>query len=151
MGILSDIVGWLLANRRERVVDEREVTKSLASELDALAELMSDLLEATDGAGQIRDEVLPDLERRRERVWTRWISILGTDGYATRDPGLQAEIEECIKICHAAPGVYVEELYLVQIGATEGCVPKDIVDQFARSIDRIRDLTARMRIDAEDR
>lgn len=148
MGVLHDCLGWLIAKRREKVVDEREITKSLASELDTLADLMSDLLEATDSDGHIQKDVIPDLERRRERVWGRWISILGTEGYATRDSALQEEIEGCIKIAHAAPSAYVEEIHLVQVGTTEGYVPKEVCERFARSIDRIQNLTTRMRIDA---
>lgn len=60
----------------------------------------------------------------------------------------QTEIEKCIKIAHAAPGAYVEEVYLAQMAIADGRVPPQVRERFAKAIDSIRDLTTRMRLNA---
>lgn len=146
MSILGNIFNWVLSFRRERALDSRYTKEILANELDKLADLMTDVLEATKANGQLDVDKLPELERFRNRVWNRWVSILGESGYATQDPELQTEIEKCIRIAHAAPGAYVEEVYLAQIGIADGIVPLEVRDRFADAIDKIRDLTTRMRL-----
>jgi hypothetical protein len=148
MSLFSDALSWIYSLRRERALDNREATKSLASELDSLADLMSDVLAVTAANGRIQQDKLPELELLRQRVWNRWVSILGTRGYASQDPGLQTDIENCIRIAHDAPGSFVEEVYLAQIGIAEGHLPTDVRVRFARSIDKLRDLTSRMRLNA---
>ena len=148
MSIFTSAIGCLRLWRRERTVDKREITKSLAIELDNLAELMSELLLVTEADGQIKQEKLEELEILRQRVWSGWVTILGTSGYASQDPELQAEIEKCISIAHAAPGAYVEELYLAQIGMAKGRISHEVRGRFAKSIHNIQDLTTRMRLNA---
>lgn len=148
MNILTSIFGWLRARRRERVVDERDKTRTLAAELDKLAELMVEVLKVTDAQGRIQNDKLPELDLIRKRVWNRWVSILGSSGYATRDAELQAEIERCIRVAHAAPGAYVEEVYLAQIGISQGYIPPEVRARFSQAIHSLQDLTARMRLDA---
>ena len=148
MSIWSGIVGIVLTKLRERSVDKRESVGRLADELDKLADLMSDVLEATSPAGEIREERVADLDVKRTQVWGRWVTILGTDGYATRDKELQQEIEACVKIAHAAPGAYVDEVYQVQLCLSEGRVSRETRLRFAESISRISDMTTRMRLDS---
>lgn len=146
VNMLGNFISWMLSFCRARVLDERYKKEVLADELDKLAELMTDVLNATKSNGRIDEEKLQDLELLRKRVWNRWVSILGESGYATQDSELQAEIEKCVRIAHAAPGAYVEEVYLAQMGIAGGYVPHEIRERFAGSIDRIRDLTTRMRL-----
>jgi hypothetical protein len=146
--ILVGVLKPLWSRRRERVVDRRETIKTLAAELDKLADLMSDVLNVTAADGGIQPQKIPELEVVRQRVWNRWVSILSTDGYDGQVPGAQAEIEKAVNIAHAAPGSYVEEIYLVQVGLASGFVSREVRDRFARSIDAIRDATARMRLNA---
>lgn len=148
MGLIADGLRWLASWRREAVVDQRDRTRTLAAELDKLAELMSAVLEVTDADGRIQTDKRSDLELLRKRVWNRWVSILGSSGYATHDKELQAEIEQSIKIAHAAPGAYVEEVYLAQIGIAEGYVSRAVRERFATSIHALNDLTTRMRLNA---
>jgi hypothetical protein len=109
---------------------------------------MSDVLKVTSADGRVQTDKVPELESLRQRVWNRWVSILGTDGYARQDPRVQAEIEKAVRIAHAAPGAYVEEIYLVQLSLASECVPQEVRDRFGKSIDAIRDATARMRLNA---
>lgn len=146
--ILSDIFGWLLSWRRDTVLDARDATRSLATELDVLAQLMDDVLQVTGPDGRIRAEGVRDLEFRRRTVWNRWCMILGTHGYASRDPETQAEIERTIEIAHAAPGAYITEIYLVQIALGNGSVPTEIKERFAESIERLRNLAVKLRLNA---
>lgn len=148
MCILKDILGWLLTKKREQVVDKRETIKTLADELDKLADLMSNVLNVTSLDGYIQQNKLPELEIVRQQVWVRWISILGTSGYASQDPHIQEEIEKCIKIAHAAPGAYVEEIFLIQMDLSKGRISQENRERFSRSINSIRDLTTRMRLNA---
>ena len=148
MSILADIGRLVLTKLRERAVDKRESVERLAGELDKLADLMTEVLDATSPAGEIREEKLPDLDAMRRRVWGRWVTILGTDGYATKDRELQQEIEACVKIAHAAPGAFVDEVYQVQLCISKGCISQDTRVRFAESISRLRDLTTRMRLDS---
>ncbi|MDE0127984.1 MAG: hypothetical protein OXQ86_00260 [Gammaproteobacteria bacterium] len=148
MSILSDIVQFVLAKRRQRTVEKRESVERLAAELDKLADLMSEVLEVTSPAGEIRREMLPDLDEKRRQVWNRWVTILGTHGYATKDRELQEEIEDCVKIAHAAPGAFVEEVLLCQLCLSKGHVNQEQRLRFAKSISRLKDLTTRMRLDS---
>ena len=148
MNILTSIFVWLRTRRREQVVDERDKNRALAAELDKLADLMVEVLKVTDAGGRIQNDKLPELDIIRKRVWNRWVSILGSSGYATRDSELQAEIEKCIRVAHAAPGAYVEEVYLAQIGILQGYIPLEVRARFSRAIHSLQDLTARMRLDA---
>ena len=61
---------------------------------------------------------------------------------------MQAEIERCIEIAHAAPGAYVEEIYLVQIALSNGSVPKEVRERFAESIERLRNLAVKLRLNS---
>lgn len=109
---------------------------------------MAEVLSVTAPNGKIQPDRLPELDLMRKRVWNRWVSILGTSGDATQDAEVQAEIKKCIQIAHAAPGTYVEEVYLIQIGLAEGYIPAEIRSRFASSIHSLQDLTTRMRLDA---
>lgn len=51
-------------------------------------------------------------------------------------------------MAHAAPGAYVEEIYLIQKGLAEGFIDKEIRQRFERCIDRIHDVTTKMRLDS---
>lgn len=144
--LVSDVIGWLLARRREQVLDKRDASKALAEELERLAELMEDLLKVTDADGNIVHASTRDLEFRRRRIWNRWCTILGTDGYASRDAETQAEIERCIEIAHAAPGAYIQEIYLVQIALGTGLVPPDVRMRFADAIERLRNLSVKLKL-----
>lgn len=146
--ILSDALKWLLLKRRELVVDARESSKALAAELESLAELMEDVLKVAGPDGRIALEGAKDLAFRSRRVWNRWCTILDSHGYASRDVKTQAEIERCIEIAHAAPGAYVEEIYLVQIALGEGTVPTEVRTRFAESIERLRNLAVKLRLNA---
>jgi hypothetical protein len=144
--LLSDVLGWLLSHRREQVLDKRESTKVLAEELERLAELMEDLLKATGAKGSIVQASIHDLELRRRRIWNRWCAILDTHGYASRDAQTRAEIERCIEIAHAAPGAYIEEIYLVQIALGNGRVPPEVRVRFVDAIDRLRNLAVKLKL-----
>jgi hypothetical protein len=146
--ILSDILSWLLSWRRDKVLDARDATRSLATELDELAQLMADVLQVTDANGLIRPEGTQELELRRRTVWNRWCTILGTQGYISRDSETQAEIERAIQIAHAAPGAYITEIYLVQIALGNGSVPTEIRQRFAESIERLRNLAVKLRLNS---
>lgn len=146
--ILSDVLRWLLSKRREQVVDARESTRLLAAELEGLADLMDTLLQVTGPEGRIARERVAELELQRRRIWNRWCTILGSRGFASRDARIQAKIERCIEIAHAAPGAYVHEIYLVQISLSEGAVPAEVRVRFADSIDRLRNLAVELRLDA---
>lgn len=146
--LLPNLLGWLLSRRREQVLDERESTKVLATELERLSELMEDLLKATNADGSVVHASTKDLEFRRRRIWNRWCAILGTHGYASRDAQTQAEIERCIEIAHAAPGAYIREIYLVQIALGTGQVPPFVRVRFAESIERLRNLAVKLRLNS---
>ena len=146
--ILSDILKWLLSKRREQAVDARESSKTLAAELDSLAELMECVLKVTGSDGRIASEGTKDLAFRCRSVWNRWCTILGSHGYASRDAHTQAEIERCIEIAHAAPSAYVEEIYLVQLALGKGSVPTEVRERFAESIERLRNLAVKLRLNA---
>lgn len=148
LAILSDVLRWLLSKRRERAVDARESSKALAAELERLAELMEGVLEVTDPDGCIAVESIKDLASRCRIVWNRWCTILDSTGYASRDAKTQAEVERCIEIAQAAPGAYVEEIYLVQIALGHGSVPTQVRERFAESIERLRNLAVKLRLNA---
>jgi len=146
--ILSDVLRWLLSKRREQAVDARDSSKALAAELEGLAGLMDDVLKVTGPDGRIAPDGAKDLAFRCRSVWNRWCTILETNGYAGRDAQTQAEIERCIEIAHAAPGAYVREVYLVQIALGEGSVPTEVRERFAESIERLRNLAVKLRLNA---
>ncbi len=146
MGTLGDILRYLLTKRREHVVDRKDTVETLATELDKLSDLMSRVLDVTSPAGHIKHEKLPELEILRKQVWNRWVAILGTDGYVSQDPETQEEIEKCVKIAHAAPGAFVEEVYLVQLCLSEGYIRQKTRVRFSKAIGDIGDLTTRMRL-----
>lgn len=148
MNFLTPLFGWLRSRLRENEVDKRERVKILASELEKLAELMTEVLKSTDTLGRIQSDKLVDLEMKRKRVWDRWVSILSSSGYARHDADLQTEIEKCIRIAHAAPGAYVEEVYLAQIGISEGIVSLETRQRFEKCVHRLQDLITRMRLNA---
>lgn len=147
MKTLIDILKFLFSLHKDRATKVTEKSKVLADELDKLADLMSEVLRVTSADGRIQKKRIPELDLLRQRVWYRWVSILGTNGYASQDPDIQAQIERCIRIAHAAPGAYVEEAYLAQISIADGRVSQEVRERFAKSIDRIRDTTTRMRLD----
>jgi len=146
--ILSDVLKWLLSKRREQVVDARESSKALAAELESLAELMESVLKVTGPDGRIAPEGVKDLPLRCRRVWNRWCTILDSDGYASRDEKIRSEIERCIEVSYAAPGAYAKEIYLVQIALGEGSVPTDVRERFAESLERLRNLSVKLRLNA---
>lgn len=144
--LLSDVLGWLLARRREKVLDKRESSKALAEELERLADLMEDLIKATAADGSILQASTHDLEFRRRRIWNRWCAILATHGHASQDARIQAEIERCIEIAHAAPGAYIEEIYLVQIALGNGRVSPEVRVRFAEAIERLRNFAVKLKL-----
>ena len=144
--MLSDILRFHFAKLRRSVGDNRESSERLAVELDKLADLMTGVLDVTSPEGEIRRDKLPELDMLRKQVWSRWVSMLGTDGYAAEDCDLREEIEKCVKIVLAAPGAFVEEVYLVQLGLAKGHIDQAIRARFSKSISSIRDLTTRMRL-----
>lgn len=146
IAIFSDILKWLLSRRREQALDARDSTKTLAAELDSLAQLMEDVLIIAGPDGRIKAEGTRDLECRRRTVWNRWCAILGSQSYASLDANTKEEIERCIEIAHAAPGAYIKEVYLVQIALGNGSVPPEIRDRFAESIHRLRNLAVKLRL-----
>lgn len=148
LAIFSDVLKWLLSKRREQAVDARESSKALAAELESLAELMEGVLEVTNPDGCIEPEGVKDLAFRCRIVWNRWCTILDSNGYASRDAKTQAEVERCIEIAQAAPGAYVEEIYLVQIALGHGSVPTQVRERFAESIERLRNLAVKLRLNA---
>ena len=109
---------------------------------------MEGVLEVTGPDGCIAPEGVEDLAFRCRSVWNRWCTILDSNGYASRDAQTQAEIERCIEIAQAAPGAYVEEIYLVQIALGEGSVPTRVRERFAESIERLRNLAVKLRLNA---
>jgi len=114
--------------------------------LEGLAELMEGVLKVAGPDGRIALEGTKDLAFRCRSVWSRWCTILGSHGYASRDAQTHAEIERCIEIAHAAPGAYVKEIYLVQIALGEGSVPIEVRERFAESIERLRNLAVKLRL-----
>lgn len=146
--ILSDVLKWLLSKHREQAVDARESSKALAAELEGLAELMEGVLGVAGPDGCIAPEGAKGLASRCRSVWNRWCTILDSNSYAARDAHTRAEIERCIEIAHAAPGAYVEEIYLVQIALGEGSVPTEVRERFAESIERLRNLAVKLRLNA---
>jgi hypothetical protein len=148
ISILSDVLKWLLSKRREQVVDARDSTKALAAELEGLAGLMERVLEVTGPDGRVAPESVKELALCCRTVWNRWCTILDSHGYASRDTKTQADVERCIEIAHAAPGAYVKEIYLVQIALGEGSVPTSVRERFAESIERLRNLAVKLRLNA---
>lgn len=146
--ILSDVLKWLLSKRREEVLDARESSKALAAELEGLADLMECVLRVTGPDGRIAPEGANELAFRCRSIWNRWCTILDSRGYASRDVQTQAEIERCIEIAHAAPGAYVKEIYLIQIALGDGSVPTEVRNRFAESIERLRNLAIKLRLNA---
>jgi len=146
LSILSDVLKWLLSKRREQIVDARESIKALAAELEGLAELMERVLKVAGPDGRIAPEGAKDLAFLCRSVWNRWCAILDSHGYASRNAQTQAEIERCIEIAQAAPGAYVKEIYLVQIALGEGSVPTEVRERFAESVERLRNLAVKLRL-----
>lgn len=145
---ISDLLKWLVSKRREQAVDARESCKALAAELEGLADLMEDVLKVADPAGRIAPNGVPDLALRSRSVWNRWCTILESHGFTSRDTRTRAEIERCIEIAHAAPGAYVKEIYLVQIALGQRSVSRDVRERFAESIERLRNLAVKLRLNA---
>ncbi|MNF56694.1 hypothetical protein D3C84_381930 [compost metagenome] len=146
MGVLLDLFKWILSIHRERALDKRASTVDLAAEIDRLADLLDHVLKASTPGGSLNLELLPSLEAAHRRVWSRWVTILGTSGYASQDPDVQKEVDRCIKIAHAAPGAYVEEVLLVQFCVAEKKIPIDLRERFSTAIDNLRDLSTKMRL-----
>lgn len=146
MRILLDLFRWILSIRRERTLDKRASTFDLAAEIDRLADLLDGVLKASTPDGNLNLELLPSLEAAHRKVWSRWVTILGTSGYASQDPNVQQEIEHCIKIAHAAPGAYVEEVLLVQCCVAEKRIPIDLRERFSTAIYNLRNLSTKMRL-----
>ncbi|MBT2117804.1 hypothetical protein KK141_17365 [Dyella sp. LX-66] len=144
--LLSSMLGWLLSRRREQALDTREATKALALELERLAELMDDVLQATDVDGSIVQTRIFDLEFRRRRIWNRWCAIMDAPAYAGRDPQIRAEIASCVQIAHAAPGAYIKEIDLVQVALAEARVSSEVKVRFADAIERLRNLVVKLRL-----
>lgn len=147
MKTLIDLLKWLFAIRKEKAQVKRATTVDLATEIDRLADLLENVLNATAANGKLNIEFLPGLETAHRKVWSRWVTILGTSGYATQDHQLQQEIERCIEIAHAAPGAYVQEVLFVQMCVASKEVPIEIRTRFETSIDSLRNLSVKMRLD----
>lgn len=146
--MLGEIFSWLLTFGRNRTEDNRNKAMVLSDELDKLADLMKKVLEVTRPDGAIQESEIIELEQLRRRVWNRWTFILESKGYRSQSAIVKAEIEACIRVAHAAPGAYVEEIYLIQKGLAEGFIDKEIRQRFERCIDRIHDVTTKMRLNS---
>lgn len=146
MNFVIELIKAIFSARRNHVIEHRETKRILADELEDLADLMDQVLAATGPDGRISADRVPELDRLRQRNWNRWVSILGTDGFASQDPDEQAEVERCVRIAHAAPGSYIDEIFMVQKGLHGGYIPIEIREHFAVSIDRLRDVVTRMRL-----
>lgn len=146
MKVLLDLLKWLFTIRKEKAREKRATTVDLATEIDGLADLLENVLKATSPDGSLNLELLPGIHSAHRKVWTRWVTILGTSGYATQDTELQQEIEHCIKIAHAAPGAYVEEVLLVQMCLASKNVSIESRNRFESSIDNLRNLSVKMRL-----
>ena len=146
MKLLLDLLKWLFTIRKEKAQVKRTTTVDLAAEIDRLADLLESVLKATSANGILNLELLPGLETAHRKVWSRWVTILGTSGYATQDPELQHEIEHCIEIAHAAPGAYVREVLFVQMCIASKEVPIELRTRFETSIDSLRNLSVKMRL-----
>lgn len=146
--MLSEIINWVLTFGRNRAEDKRNKIIILSDELDKLADLMEKVLEVTTPDGAIQESKIIELEQLRRRVWNRWTFILESKGYREQSVIVKTEVEACIRVAHAAPGVYVEEIHLIQIGLANGFIDKKIRQRFERCIDRIRDVTTKMRLNS---
>lgn len=132
----------------ERHDKQVEVERMVGTELENLANLMSALLSATDLQGRIIASEIQDLDRLRKRNWNRWIQILSSGAYERLSEEDANEIEKLIRIARAAPGDYVDEVYLIQKAISQRRVPPEILRQFADSVDRIRDKGVQLRLRA---
>lgn len=146
--LFVDIAKWIHSLLRNRVLDKKEKARTVADELESLADLLTQVLEATGPDGEIEQAQVAELDRLRHRNWNRWASILGSDGFGSQDPETQAEIERCVKIAHAAPGAYVDEILKVQEVLAGRSISPELRERFANSIDRIRDAVTRLRLNA---
>jgi hypothetical protein len=144
--LLPELFRWLTTLRRDQTLDARASEDLFASELEQLAMLMDDVLKATGSDGRLVAENVHDLQYRCRRVWNRWCAIADSRGHKVRDAQTQAELERCIEIAHAAPGAYVREVYLVKMALSEGYVSPDVRVRFSESIDRLRNLAVKMRL-----
>ena len=135
--------------RAERASARRiEAIRLVGAELDALANLMSEVLSSSDPNGVIDTSRLEDLDQLRKRCWNRWQEILESGSFQQLDEGTRCEVENAVTIAHAAPGAYIKEVYFVQMVLAERSLPPTIRQKFASSIARIRDLGTRLRLAA---
>jgi hypothetical protein len=151
LGLVGPILDtfWRRGDKEvERQDKQVEVERLVGIELENLADLMSAVLSATDTQGRIVESQLGDLNRLRKRSWNRWVEILGSGAYGSLSEEDSNEIEKLIRISHAAPGSYVDEVYLIQIAVEEGSVPYEVRRRFADSVDRIRDKGVQLRLRA---
>lgn len=146
--MLSEIINWVLTFGRNRAEDKRKKTIILSDELDKLADLMEKVLEVTTPDGVIQESKVIELDHLRRKVWNRWTFILESKGYREQRTSVKNEVEACIRVAHAAPGDYVEEIYLIQKGLADGFIDKEIRRRFQRCIDRIRDVNTKMRLNS---
>lgn len=146
--MLNEIINWVLTFGRNRKKDKRNKIIILSDELDKLADLMGKVLEVTTPDGAIQESKIIELEQLRRRVWNRWTFILESKGYHEQSVIVKTEVEACIRVAHAAPGAYVEEIYLIQIGLENRFIDREIRQRFERCIDRIRDITTKMRLNS---
>ena len=107
---------------------------------------MSSVLEVTSPDGQIQQEKLPELDILRKQVWNRWITIVESRAYEKLNPEIKEDIEECITIAEAAPGAYVEEVFLLQKCISNGSIDQLTRTRFMSAIGNIRDLTTKLRL-----
>jgi hypothetical protein len=149
LGLVAPILDtlWRRQDKKvERQDNQVEVERLVGTELENLADLMSAVLNATDAQGRIVESQFQDLDRLRKRSWNRWIHILSSGAYERLSKEDGDEIEQLIRIAHAAPGAYVDEVYLVQIAIAERCIPYEIRRRFADSVDRIRDKGVQLKL-----
>ena len=146
---LEKLLDWLFTYRRNQSQDKREITMVLSNEIDKLADLMEEVLKVTNPDGSVQNQKLFELKQLHRRVWNRWIMILDSKGYSSLNPRLITELSGCIQIAHAAPGAYVEELYLLQVGLETGHIELNVRERFARSIDRLRDMATKISLNPD--
>lgn len=125
-----------------------ETTRLIGVELENLADLFTFVLEASEPNGKIKLEKINELCALRIRNWNRWGSILDSGAYQLLTIANRQEIETAIKIAHAAPGDYIDELFMIQKAESECEISLEIRAQFSGSIAKLRDVAAKLRLTA---
>ncbi|MCH8846560.1 MAG: hypothetical protein IIC11_07475 [Proteobacteria bacterium] len=131
--------------KRQRQI---EATRLVGAELKNLANLFSFVLEATDSNGNIKPEMTDELVALRIRNWNQWVSILSSGAYELLEQTDREEIGAIIEVTSAAPGDYINEIFLIQKAESEGKIPIEVRAQFSGSISRLRNKAAQLRLAA---